>query len=85
VKRFFYWPSLKKSVEQFVSLPKSGTKNAILVVVDRLSKYAYFIALSHHFTAQTIAQLFIDNIFKLHGLPAAIVIDRDRIFISKLW
>jgi hypothetical protein len=58
-------------------LPKSGNKNVILVVVDRLTKYAHFLPLSHPFTAQTVAQLFMDNIFKLHGLPVAIVTDRD--------
>jgi hypothetical protein len=66
-------------------LPKSGNKNAILVVVDRLTKYAHFLPLAHPFTAQSVAQLFMDNIFKLHGLQVAIVIDRDKIFTSKLW
>jgi hypothetical protein len=53
------------SMDFVEGLPKSGTKNTILVVVNRLTKYAHFIALSHPFIAQTIAQLFIDNIFKL--------------------
>jgi hypothetical protein len=66
-------------------LPKSSNKNVILVVVDKLTKYANFIALSHPFYAQTVAQLFIDNVFKLHGPPVAIATNRDRIFTSKLW
>jgi hypothetical protein len=53
-------------------------------IVDRLTKYAHFFTLAHPFTAQTVAQLFIDNVFKLHGLPTVIVTDRDRIFTSRL-
>jgi hypothetical protein len=55
-----------------------------MVVVDKLSKYAHFIALSHPFTTKHIVQVFIDNVFKLHGLPIAIITDRDRIFTSQL-
>jgi len=64
-------------------LPKSRGKDTILVVVDRLSKYAHFLALAHPFTAATVAQLYFDHIFKLHDLPKTILIDRDRIFLSK--
>lgn len=45
-------------------LPHSHSKQAIFVVVDRLSKYAHFIALAHPYMALYIAQLFLDNIFK---------------------
>jgi transposase InsO family protein len=64
--------------------PKSGTNNVILVVVDRLTKYAHFLALCHPYTAQTVAQLFLDQVFRLHGPPIAIVTDRDKVFTSKL-
>jgi hypothetical protein len=66
-------------------LPMSANKNSILVVVDRVTKYSYFLPLSHPFTAQVVSQMFIDNIFKLHGPPVAIVTNRDPIFTSKLW
>ena len=46
----------------------SQGKQAIFVVVDRLSKYAHFMPLSHPYTALDIAQAFMDNIYKLHGL-----------------
>lgn len=53
--------------------------------MDRLSKYAHFVALSHPYTASDIAQLFLEHIFKLHGMPATITSDRDPIFISNMW
>lgn len=43
-------------------LPSSRGFNAILVVVDRLSKYAHFLAIKHPFTAQVITQIFIKDI-----------------------
>jgi hypothetical protein len=66
-------------------LPRSNGKDVIMVVVDRLTKYSHFIALSHPYNVQTVAQLFIDHIVKLHGVPTAIVSDRDAIFMSDLW
>jgi hypothetical protein len=43
-----------------VGLPKSGNKSVIMVVVDRLSKYAHLCALQHPFTTSIMAQLFMD-------------------------
>jgi hypothetical protein len=66
------------------ALPKSDGKDTILVVVDKLIKYAHFISLSHPFTTKNIVQIFLDNVFKLHGLPLAIITDRDMIFTNQL-
>jgi hypothetical protein len=65
-------------------LPLSGNANAILVVVDKYTKFAHFVPLKHPFSA-SMARLFMDNIYKLHGLPKSIIFDRDRIFTSRLW
>ena len=61
------------SMDFIVGLPTSGNKSVIMVVVDRLSKYDHFCALQHPFTASTVAQLFMDHIFKLHGKTHSIV------------
>jgi hypothetical protein len=66
-------------------LPKSRGKNVILVLVDRLTKYAQFIPLAHPFTVKKVSDLFMEHIIKLHGPPASIISDRDKIFTSHLW
>lgn len=62
----------------------SDNANAILVVVHKYTKFAHFVPLRHPFTAP-VARLFMDKIYRLHGLPKSIILDRDRIFTSKLW
>jgi hypothetical protein len=73
------------SMDFVEGLPLSGQANAIWVVVDKYSKFAHFIPLRHPFSATTIATMFLDHIYKLHGLPQSIISDRDRIFTSKFW
>lgn len=41
--------------------------------------------LKHPFTAQKVAEVFLDNVFKLHGMPKLIVSDRDPMFTSQFW
>lgn len=75
----------KMSMDFIDGLPRSENHTSIMVVVDRLSKSANMIALSHPYTAKSVASLFITNIVKLHGIPNSIVSDRDPVFISSFW
>jgi hypothetical protein len=56
------------SMEFIVGLPKSENKSFIIILVNILSKYAQFCAQQHPFKASTIPQVFMDNIFKFHGI-----------------
>ncbi|KAL8138896.1 LOW QUALITY PROTEIN: hypothetical protein V2J09_004897 [Rumex salicifolius] len=74
------WQSI--SLDFIEGLPPSFHKHCILVVVDRLSKYAHFLALSHPYTALDIAQAYMDNPPPLHlpylpGESSSAVVDRS--------
>ncbi|GJZ45547.1 retrotransposon-related protein [Tanacetum coccineum] len=77
------WSSI--SMDFIEGLPSSQGKTVIFVVVDRLNKYAHFMPLHHPFTASIVSQVFMDNVFKLHGLPHFIISDRDKVFLSQFW
>jgi hypothetical protein len=65
--------------------PKVGGKSVILMVVDRFSKYAHFIPLSHPYSASSVAKALFDSIVHLHGMPCSIVSDHDPVFTSHFW
>lgn len=66
-------------------LPISHHKNAILVVIDRLTKFGHFIPLEHPSSAQEITEVLLKKVYRLHGLPQSIVTERRSIFTSNFW
>lgn len=65
------------SLDFIAGLPILRGKTVILVVMDRLSKYAHFLPMVTNFSSNMIASLFVNEIISLHGLPRSIVSDRD--------
>ena len=63
-------------------LPDSHGYNAIMVVVDRLTKLVHVIPTTDKLTSEGMARLFRDNIWKLHGLPEQVISDRGPQFVS---
>jgi len=70
------------AIDFIEALPRVNGKTVILTVVDRFSKFAHFIPLSHPYTAASVARVFFQEIVRLHGLPSSIVSDRDPVFTS---
>ncbi len=77
------WTSI--SMDFIVDLPPSKTFDSIFVVVDRLTKMAHFIPCHKTVTGEETARLFVDNVYRFHGLPNDIISDRGTQFTSKFW
>ena len=73
------------SMDFIEGLPVSDGKDKIFVVVDRLTKYAHFIAIKKTDSAKKIVEIFCKHIYKLHGFPKVIVSDRDAKFKGNFW
>ena len=65
-------------------LPLAQGYNAILVVCDCLSKMAHFIATTERTSAEGLAKLFRDYVWKLHGLPESVISDREVQFAAEM-
>lgn len=66
-------------------LPKIRDKHYIYVVVDMLTKFTHFFAISVDYSAKEVAELFFKEVFRLHGLPKNIVSDRHTKCICVFW
>ena len=57
--------------------------DSIWVIIDRLTKSAHFIPVRIDYSMDRLAELYVDEIFRLHGVPLSIVSDRDPRFMSR--
>jgi len=58
--------------------------DSILVVYDRMTKMVYFVPTTKRTSAEGVARLFRNNVWKLHRLPESIIIDRGAQFASEM-
>jgi len=78
------WESV--SLDFITALPKTNSGyDAIVVFVDRLTKMVHFVPTHTSATAQQTARLFLQSIFRQHGMPRSLISDRDSKFTSDFW
>jgi len=69
-----------------VGLPRTQNgHDAIWVIVDRLTKLAHFVPVKQNYRVDKLADLYVDNILRLHGAPKSIVSDRGPQFTTRFW
>ena len=81
----FHRPWSHVAVDFVTGLPPSESKTTILSIVDRFSKSVHFVALAKLPSALETADLLVQHVFRLHGLPNDIVSDRGPQFTSRVW
>jgi hypothetical protein len=72
-------------MEIITNLPLADGKDLIFVVVNRLAKMAHFILCTKTIIGEETAKLFLDNIYRIHGLPNDIVSDMETQFTFNFW
>ena len=78
------WDSI--SMDFVTGLPRTTKGNdSIWVIVDRLTKSAHFLPMKINHSLERLAELYIEEIVRLHGIPSSIVSDRDPRFTSRFW
>jgi hypothetical protein len=78
------WEDISKDF--IVGLPNTSRKHdSIWVIVDQLTKTAYFLPVHTTCNAKKYAEIYLDQIVRLHGIPKTIISDRGTQFVSRFW
>jgi hypothetical protein len=74
------------SMDFIVGLPNTSQKHdSIWVIIDRLTKTAHFLPVHTTYSAKKYAEVYLDPIVRLHGVPKTIISDRGAQFIARFW
>ncbi|KAA3488084.1 integrase [Gossypium australe] len=95
LKPMYWWSSIKREITNYVAKRlmqnikslqglslSTKNKDSIWVIVDKLTRFAYFIPVRIDYSLQKLAKLYISEIVRLHGVPLSIISDRDPRFTS---
>ena len=84
--RILKWKWDRITMDFMVGLPLTGRKHdSVWVVVDRLTKLAHFLPIRIDYSLDKLADLYIKEIVRLHGIPVSIILDRYPRFTSRFW
>jgi hypothetical protein len=72
-------------LDYLTHLPESNGFNSVLIVVDHLTRMTHFLPYTETVTAEEAATLFLQGVYRLHGLHRVLVSDRDPKFVSAFW
>ena len=73
------------TIDLIIHLPESNSYNSICVVVNCLTKRAYFFTITDEFLAKDLARLLYDQVYPIYGLPKQIISDRGTQFAAELF